>query len=71
MTAKNRGKFNCAGCIYWRRMFKGSAIWVCHFMEDTGASRIRLCGVGRCTVRRERRDGGKRVSHKAEEAEGA
>lgn len=71
MKSLHERKFNCAGCVYWRRMFKGSNIWVCNFMEDTGASRIRLCGMDRCTVRKERWDGRKRVPPKAAEAERA
>lgn len=54
----------CDGCVYWRNTayggFKHSdTSYACHFLLDTGRSRLKLCGDGKCTVRKERKKRGK------------
>ena len=56
---ENPFKKRCAGCVYWRtagtRSYTGPGLRCCHYLLDTGRSRLKLCGWGRCSVRRERR----------------
>lgn len=60
-------KNDCHGCAYWRSMAYGGyrqsgEIHCCHYMLDTGKSRLKLCGDGECTVRKERDGSGQKKS---------
>lgn len=62
-------KNRCIGCAYWRCTaygnYKSSGMFCCHYLLDTGRSRLKLCGPGECTVRAER--GGKKKEAKGDE----
>lgn len=66
---KAKKKVNCEGCVYWRNTAYGNinntGISCCHYLLDTGRSRLKLCGPGGCTVRVER--GGKKKEAKGDE----
>lgn len=46
----------CLGCIYYRsHSSSGDGVLMgCHYLLDTGHSRLKECGKGVCTVRKER-----------------
>lgn len=47
----------CPGCVYYRsHSSSGDGVLMgCHYLLDTGRSRLKECGKGVCAVRKERR----------------